>query len=286
MKIFNTRTDLASLAIILLLLAACTKGNNISTTLGANATVIVDDPVYFEDSVIGEVASVMPGNAGMQLQIDLNEGAILLLSSDAVAVENTLKPGTPVEIYNGLAEPGTLPSSGELQGMNSMIQFGTWALGNAVGISGLSLEKYTQQFTDYINSDDYADQQQQLNDTIQQSAEQAKQTIAQITEEIDKSVDQLQEMEDQLAVAGEQIGSEIGTVVQEIEKSGAEIYQELEKLSQKLEQQADSASQDDNGAINILIAFLKGLNSSLEDSVAESDIPKTEGTEGTEQKDN
>jgi len=176
--------------------------------------------------------------------------------------------------------------SSEIQGMSSMVQFATWALGNAVSISGLSLEKYVQQFTAYINSDDYADQQQQLNDTIQQSAEQAKQTIAQITEEINRSVDQLQEMEEQLVDTSEQIGAEIGAVVQELEKSGTEIYQELEKLSQKLEQQAEPQSLDDGSAMSVLLAFLRGLNSRLEDGVAETKNTAPQRAEETEQKSN
>lgn len=271
MQNINTRTGLAVLAIALLLLAACTKGNDIATTLGSNATITAGDLVYFQDNVIGEVVSMMPGNTGTQLQIGLNEGAILLLSSDAVAVENTLKPNTPVEIYNGVAEPGTLAPGSRIQGINNMLQFGTWALGNVVGIGGLSLGNYLKQFDGYINSDNYADQQQQLNDAIQQSSALAKQTITQIAEEIGKNINQLQEMEDQLVVAGEQIGTDIGAVVQELEISAAEIYAELENLAQKLENQTNSESQSDDSAMNILLAFLKGLNINLEENAAETE---------------
>ena len=281
MQIFITRTAVTTLSIAILLLVGCGQNSNITTTLGPTETAIAGDPVYFQNNVIGEINSVSAESAGTQLHINLNKDAISLLSSDAVAVENTLKPNTPVEIYNGVAEPGTLTPGSKIEGVNNMVQFGTWALGNVVGIGGVSLGDYLKQFDGYINSGDYADQQEQLIGAIQQGSELAKQTVTQIAEEIDKNINQLQEMEDQLVVAGEQIGTDVGAVVQELEKSGAEIYAELEKLGQKLESQTNPESQSDDSTMNILLAFLKGLNISLEENAAETEVAGE-----TEEKDN
>ncbi|HAY46351.1 MAG TPA: hypothetical protein DCY55_08710 [Gammaproteobacteria bacterium] len=268
MRTFKTYSEYSILVVITLMLSACSNENIITTTLAPDVTVTLDDSIYFQNSSIGKITSITRSDLGTQLEIAVNDDALLLLSSDAVAVENSFKANTPIEIHNGITNPGSLEVGSDIQGIPNMVQFGAWGLGNAVGVNGFSLNKYVKQFTEYVNGEEFNEQQRNINEAIQQSTELAKQTVTQLGNEVDKGVQQLQEMEDDLVIASEQIGAELGTTAKELEKSGEEIFQEFEKLINKLTEQSEVNSDSETAGINILLALLQGLNGSLEENEA------------------
>jgi hypothetical protein len=266
MQTFNNYFRFSVLAIITLILFACGDGNIVTTTLTPDATVTLEDSIYFQNNSIGKITNITRTDLGTHIQMSLDDNALSLLSSDAVAVENSFKPNTPIEIHNGITNPGSLAKGSDIEGIANMVQFGAWSLGNAVGINGFSLDKYVRQFTDYVNGDDFNQQQTQINKAIQQSTELAKQTVTQLGNEVNKGVQQLQEMEGELVIASEQIGSELGTTAKELEKSGEEIFQEFEKLIDKLTEQSEVNLNSETAGMNILLALLQGLNGSLEEN--------------------
>ena len=234
MRTPNTHATYFVMAVITLIVTACNNNDTVTTTLGADVTVTLEDSVYFQGNSIGVITNITHSDLGTQLQISLNDDAILQLSSDAVVIENSFKPNTQIEIHNGIANSGSPPIGSDIKGIHNMVQFGVWRLGNAARIGGFSLDKYVRQFTEYVNSDNFNDQQVDINETIQQSTELGKQALNQFGNEAGKGIQQLQEMEADLVLAGEQIGSKLETITKELEKSGEEIFQAFEKLIEQL----------------------------------------------------
>lgn len=247
-------------------LSACSdSGIEISTTFANTQDIKEGAPVYFNDKVVGQVSDVVSQNNGSRVALELNPEIVSKLGSKSAIVVNRLKEGAPLEIYNRDATDNLPITSGqEIRGLDSMFQLGAWMVGDALQIGAGSISHYVESFQNYLASDEFSQDKENVESQINGATLSAAQAIEAAGQDMSKALKEVIASEDEIVAAVDQLSNELAPVVEKMARSGSQLTVELEKFAAGLESSSEAEQQSGQKLLDSLIAMLEKLNSSIE----------------------
>ena len=248
----------------LLLLAAC--GSELQTTAVFNTTNDIEkgDPVYLENQMVGEVARVKQESVTTEIVIEMNELGQQQVKQDAAIVMNRLKTNSPLEIYNKKSATADIAHESQLTALNSMLELGTWMVGDTIAIGGNSLSGYVDAFQRYLDGDKFQQDKQVLQDAAKQIGSEVQGMTATLEQELEKLTKELGLTEEKAAAVIEQFGGELAPVIGELSKSSQAVVQELEKFTENIQFQNEEGKELGSTILSSLLKTLETVNESLE----------------------
>jgi hypothetical protein len=245
------------------MLVACGSSNSVVTALQNPASVAEGTVVYLGEELAGQVTRVDFDGDIATVEIELTGEHFSVVDKSAVVVQNTMKTGYPLEIHNSNTMLGPIENGAELRGLDSMLQFGAWSIGDAVGVGPETAANYLSQMQDYLEGQDWELQKQDIREQIRSVGDSAQQAVNEVSKELDETVEKLRDLEDEAVATSEQLGEHLGGDLNEIldqfRESGKALAVELEKLAEQLEEN-DYGQEAGQGFLDMLQALLEGLN--------------------------
>lgn len=255
------------LTLTLGLLNACgNQGVEVTTFLASSSKIELGAAVYFDDKQIGEVSDVVEEAAGSRVALMLDNQAAQTISRQSAVVVNSLKQGSPLEIYNPSTPSSdeALVSGQEIKGLDSMFQLGAWMVGDAFKAGSGSVNQYVQAFQDYLKGDQFEQDKAAVKTEIDNATSAANEAISRVEEDLTLTINGIKLSEDEMATALQELGDELSPLVQELSKTGVELMQELEKFALNLENTTPEQQQYGEKFLQSLEATLEQLNTSIE----------------------
>jgi hypothetical protein len=219
--------------------------------------------VYLGEELAGEVVDVEFDGESATIRIELSKGHFSIIDRSAIVVQNTMKDGYPLEIHNSNLKIGPIENGAKLRGLDSMLQFGAWSIGDAISVGPETAANYLLEMQEYLEGQDWEQQKQEIREQIRSAGNSAQQAVNEVSEDLDETVEKLRQLEDEAietsGLLGEQIGSDLNEILEEFRQSGEALAVELEKLAKQLEEN-DYGEAAGQGFLDMLQALLEGLN--------------------------
>lgn len=245
------------------LLMACGSNNDVVTFLQHPVSIAEGTAVYLGEELAGEVVDVEFDGESATIRIELSNGHFSMIDRSAIVVQNTMKDGYPLEIHNSNMKIGPIEQGTELRGLDSMLQFGAWSIGDAISVGPETAANYLMQMQEYMEGQDWEQQKQEIREQIRSAGDSAQQAVNEVSEELNETVAKLRQLEDEAVETsgrlGEQLGGDLNEILDEFRQSGEALAVELEKLAEQLEK-SDYGEATAQGFLDMLQALLEGLN--------------------------
>lgn len=237
----------------------------------------VGKKVLHDGQQIGEVVDIDPNSYGSKVTLALNPEAAAKLSGNSAAVVNRLKEGAPLEIYNRNSVGGSVLVDGQsIRGLDSMLQLGSWMVGDAIQLGSSTLSEYIESFQGYLNSERFQDDKAAVKEQFDNAKNQANDVLKELQSDIESASDELLATEQAAAQAIEELGRELAPVVEELSGDGARLAEELNKFAESIENSSVEEQQAGEAFLASLLTTLERLNQALEDGAKEGVKEKTE----------
>jgi len=261
------------LALLFAMLGGCGGGSVEVTTFLANSSQVdKGTAVYFDNVQVGEVSDVVEEAAGSRIAISLDNEAAQKISRQSAVVINSLKQGSPLEIYNPATESGEVLLSGqEIKGLDSMFQLGAWMVGDAFQAGSGSVTQYVQAFQDYLKGDQFQQGKKEVKDKIDEAKGAASEAISDLQSDLNQAVEEMAASEEEVAAAMKELGNELSPMVQELSKTGVELMRELERFVLSLENSSPEQQQSGEKFMQSLEDTLEQLNMAIEDGAEQAE---------------
>ena len=245
------------------LLTACGSSTDVITTLHNPANLAEGTMVYLGGDLAGEVVDIVYDGQSATIRIELAGDHFSRVDRSAIVVQNTMKDGYPLEIHNSNTPLGMVENGVELRGLDSMLQFGAWSIGDAISVGSETAANYLVQMQDYLESQDWEHQKQEIREQIRSAGDSATKAVNDVSKELNETVEKLRELEAEAVATserlGEQLGQDLTDILGEFRDSGEALASELEKLAAQLDEN-DYGAAAGQGFLDMLQAMLEGLN--------------------------
>lgn len=253
-------------ALLCLSLAAC-SASNIEVIAEFNNTQDIEEgtAVYFDQSKIGEVSEVESVANGSRVVMQLDQQAATQVYAQSAAVLNRLGEQPRLDIFNRqTSDTQGLQDGQTIQGLDSMVELGAWMLGDAIQAGVGAISDYVGAFQNYLESDEFKADKQQLEIEINGAAVSAEEAMQTLGRELNNAMSELAESEQEIAVAIDDLGDQLAPVVEDLAANGSRLANEMEQFAQNLEQSSPQQREASQQLIESLISLLEKLNDSLE----------------------
>ena len=260
------------LVAVFALLSACGNSDvEVSASFSSTQKIEQGTTVYFEENVVGEVASVEQMESGTFVSLTIEEKAASKISTNAAVVVNRIKPGAPLEIHvSGVPSETYLQDGQKIEGLNSMFDLVAWSVGDALQAGTGEIVGYVDSFQTYLEGEQFQQDKAIVEEGVKQMADAATEAIKTVEQDLQAAMSEMSITEEELAQAIRELGDEMSPLAKEMAKGGTDLMFELEKFAQGL----DSASTEDRESgeklIEALSAAIEKLDQSAEEGVQES----------------
>jgi hypothetical protein len=239
MKNAISRSVSVSLALVLLLLAGCSRGVPVSTVLEETGGLRAGDKVYLDAREVGsidgiEAAEQTPGYA---IEVSLYPEHAVLVQEDAVAYVPLESPPMLVLVNPSETAPPVAPG-GRLRGL-SALELTIWQVSDAASQASSLMEALALRIDDYFESEEWQQARAQLDTEVSELAESSRATAERVGEELAQLIESLTET---AAEHADELGEEMARIEKEIRRLEAEGHEELaESLRRLLERVEEMA---------------------------------------------
>ncbi len=259
-------TRLAALALIFALAACGNDGVSVTTKFANTQDIKEGTDIYLGDKVIGSVSDISKTEHGSVVKLSIDSDQAKQVHGKAAIVVNRLKDGAPLEFHNPPGAIGQGLQSGQsVEGLDSMLQLISWGVGSGISAGSDSIAA----FTEYLQSDDFAQDKASVGVAIDQGLKSAQDGLKEAGKELEKTLKDIDLSEAELAAAVEELSEEVAPMVKELAQGGAELMKELEAFTQNLEQSSAENQQSGEQFLSSLTKALEALNQSLNDGLEE-----------------
>lgn len=254
-----------------LLLSACGNGVEISAKFTKTQNVKEGAQVIYLGDVVGNVKSYSGDQSGSVIVMNIDEEAAAEIDPNSAVVINRIKPGSPLEIHASVTPTeGGVSSGQELNGMNSMFDLVAWSVGDAFKSSTNELSAYVDDFSNYLESDQFKDDKALVEQGVIEMATSATEAMQSIEKDLAEAMADIDVTEEDLAKAIESLGDDLSPLAKEMAKSGTDLMLELDKFAQGLENATAEEQASGQRLIESMLAAIERLNASAEEGVKES----------------
>ena len=265
----NTRA--ISLLIAVLLLAACSNGVEVTAKFDQAQNIEEGAQVYYKGNVVGNVKRHTKEPQGSAVVMSLDEAAAKIIAPNSAVVINHIKPGSPLEIHASVnPAQGGVSHGQELVGMNSTFDLIAWSVGDTFKSTTTELSTYVNEFSNYLESDQFKNDKAQVEQGVAEMANSAAQAIQSIEQDLASAMADIDVSEEDLAKAIEGLGNDLSPLAKEMAKSGTNLMQELDKFTQGLENATPAEQASGQRLIESMLAAIERLNKSAGEGVKES----------------
>lgn len=260
-----------SLLIMVSLLSACGSGVQVITKFDKAQTVNEGAQVYYLGDVVGSVKSHTKDQRGSLVVMSIEEDAATLIDPNSAVMVNQIKPGSPLEIHPSISpQEGGVTDGQELHGLNSMFDLVAWSMGDAFKSTANELTGYADEFTSYLESDEFQNDKALVEQGMTEMANSASEAMKAVEQDLAAAMSDIDVSEDDLAKAIESLGDDLAPLAKEMAKSGTDLMLELEKFAQGLENASVEEQESGQRLIESMLAAIERLNDSAEEGVKES----------------
>lgn len=263
---------IASVVLLLaLILGGCDSGVDVSASFDKQQAVKEGAQVYYLGDVVGKVSSLASSVNGSEVVIQLDADAATTIDPNSAIVINRIKPGSPLEIH-----PSVMPVEGGVQSghkftaMNSMFELVAWSVGDAFKSTTQELGNAVDEFSNYLESDDFKKNKAMVEQGVVDMANSASQALKSIEQDLGAAIAEIDVTEEDLARAIEGLGDDLSPLAKEMAKSGTDLMLELERFSQGLENATPEDHARGQRLIESMLIALERLNESADEGVQKS----------------
>lgn len=267
----NKISTASILLLISLLLSACGSGVEITASFDNAQSVGKGAQVYYLGDVVGEVTSNTADESGSSIVMRIDEDIASKIDPNSAVVVNRIKPGSPLEIHPSLipAEGGVTDGQ-ELIGMNSMFDLVAWSVGGAFKSSSNELIGYADEFSSYLDSDEFKNDKALVEQGVTDLANSATEAIKAVEQDLAEAMSDIDVSEEELLKAIESLGDDLSPLAKEMAKSGTDLMLELERFAQGLDNVSPAEQARGQRLIESILAAIERLNDSAEEGIKES----------------
>lgn len=259
------------LLLVVSLLSACGNGVQVITKFDKAQNINEGAQVYYLGDVVGEVQSHTKDHQGSLVVMSIDVGAAAKIGPNSAVIVNQIKPGSPLEIHPSVSlQEGGVTDGQELHGLNSMFELVAWSMGDAFKSTANELTGYADEFTNYLESDQFKDDKALVEQGVTEMASSATEAMKAVEQDLAAAMADIDVSEEDLAKAIEGLGDDLAPLAKEMAKSGTDLMLELEKFAQGLENASAEEQESGQRLIESMLAAIERLNDSAEEGVKES----------------
>ena len=257
--------------LIIFFLSSCDSGVEVSATFTKTQNVKEGAQVIYLGDVVGKVTSYSKDQSGSVIVMNIDEDVAIKIDPNSAVVINRIKPGSPLEIHPSVTpKEGGVSDGSELNGMNSMFDLVAWSVGGAFKSSTNELSSYVDEFSSYLESDQFKGDKALVEQGVIEMATSATEAMKSIEQDLAQAMAEIDVTEEDLAKAIESLGDDLSPLAKEMAKSGTDLMLELDKFAHGLENATAEEQASGQRLIESMLAAIERLNASAEDGVKES----------------
>jgi len=256
-----------------LILSACGSNSvTVSTSFSNTQDIQQGTEIYLDGAVIGQVSDVELEGSGATVELSLDAETAKTLGSASAIVVNRLKQGAPLELINRSAADESLLQDGQsIKGLDSMLQLGTWMLGDAIQLGAGTASQYVESFQEYMNSDEFDQDKKAIQQQIDNAKEAAQDAMKSVEQELQKAAKDLQHTELEAAKTIQQLGDELAPMFEGLASTGAQLVDELEEFTAGLETADKDQQLAGQQFLESLLSTMEQFNQSMQKGISDAD---------------